>query len=112
ALIDLDQAREQIAYLQEYRAQRGVTRPLEVVMPLGNWIRAPMVKSPAPDPVDDPRYRSMNNAEQPGDAGALIERLGRYAEAGITGVWVTFIYQELGELLDSLAWFAEEVKAK
>jgi probable F420-dependent oxidoreductase len=112
ALISLDKAKEMAAYLAEYRAKRGVQREITWMLPFGNWIRASMVTSPAPGKVDDPRYVMLNAVEEPGDPAYLIERLSRLRAAGVYGTSVSFIYNELPELLESLEWFAQEVMHK
>ena len=112
APVSFEDARALLPYLEAYRRERGVQRPISWIVPPDGRIRAPMVKTPAPPPVDSPRYASLNQAEQPGNPQALIEAYTRLAAAGVTAAGVSFVYQQLDELLDSMQWFAEEVLAK
>ena len=68
-----------------------------------------MVKSPAPGQTTDPRYAVLNAIEQRGDPAEILDKIGAFRDAGVDGLWVTFMYQELPELIESLEWFAETV---
>jgi probable F420-dependent oxidoreductase len=112
ARIRFEEALRLRPYLEAYREERGVERAIDWIMSPGAWVRAPMVKSPAPAIVESPRYAQLNRSERAGNPAALIEDYARLAEAGVAASGVSFVYQELDELLDSLQWFAEEVLPK
>lgn len=112
ALIRLPKARGLYDYLRTYQESRGVSRKIEWIMPLGNRIRAPMVKSQAAGDVHGPAYYERRNAEQAGDPDALLALISEQKEAGVDACTVQFVFSELSELIESMEWFAREVMAK
>ncbi len=98
-LVTREQLPACLAYIHDQPGLRDHPRPFEVVMPLATF------------EVEDYSHRQLGETRQPHQRDAIIEEVGRLAEAGTTMVVVNPPRtQSVQEFIDWVTWFAHEVK--